>query len=203
MKRTGRAQKVNTEVRQEQIAEAALDVVAVHGMKGLSVAAVADRVGLVPSAIYRHYRSKGALLDTVLKLIGDRLQANVTIVCEETADPLDRLQRLVARHVKLIEENRAIPSVVFSDEVYGGSSERREKVSGSIGRYLAQIERLVREGQTQGRIRPTLRPRTVAVMILGIIQPAAILAHLSGGEFDLIRHGREAWDLLRSALEAD
>ena len=43
------AKKLGTEIRQEQIAEAALELVASQGVRRLSVAAVARRVGLVPS----------------------------------------------------------------------------------------------------------------------------------------------------------
>ncbi len=103
--------------------------------------------------------------------------------------------------MRLIHENLAIPSVVFSGEVCGGSAARREKIAGTIGHHLAQIERGVRDGQETGRSRPELRFRTITVIILGIIQPATILAHWSGDGFDLIRHGREAWKMLPAAIE--
>ncbi len=51
-------EKLDTEIRQEQIAQAALSLIASRGIKGLSVAAVARRVGLVPSGIYRHFKGK-------------------------------------------------------------------------------------------------------------------------------------------------
>src|SRR5512140_198989 len=101
-----RAAKVHTEFRQEQIAEAALRLVAGQGMKGLSVARVARRVGVVPSAIYRHYNSKDEVLDAVLDLIRGRLLANVKAVCEASTEALDRLHRLLARHVRLLCENQ-------------------------------------------------------------------------------------------------
>ena len=71
------AEKLETDVRQDQIAQAALNVISSHGLKALSVARVARQVGLVTSAIYRHFHSKDAVLDAVLGLIGDRLRENV------------------------------------------------------------------------------------------------------------------------------
>ena len=61
-----RARKTKTEVRQEQIAQAALGVVERHGLRGLNVARVAKAVGVVPSCLYRHYPGKDGVLDTVL-----------------------------------------------------------------------------------------------------------------------------------------
>ena len=53
-----RAEKQHSEVRQDQIVKAAMALIAEQGLKGLSVAAVARRVGLVPSALYRHFKEK-------------------------------------------------------------------------------------------------------------------------------------------------
>ena len=70
-------EKLDTEVRQEQLAQAALSLITTQGPKSLSVARVARRVGLVPSAVYRHFESKDELLDAVLEMIRERLNANV------------------------------------------------------------------------------------------------------------------------------
>ena len=48
----------SSSIRRQQIAEAALTLVADRGLNRLSVAAVVRRVGLVPSGIYRHFKSK-------------------------------------------------------------------------------------------------------------------------------------------------
>ena len=68
---------------------------AAEGLKRLSIAAVARRVGLVPSGIYRHFKSKDEMLDAVLDLLEKRLRANVEAARAESAEPLDRLRSLL------------------------------------------------------------------------------------------------------------
>ena len=194
------ARKLGTEVRQEQIAQAALDLIAARGLKGLSVAAVARRVGLVPSAIYRHFKSKENVLDAVLDLLRARLHGNVGAVCEETRDPLERLRRLLLRHVALIRENQAIPRVVFSEEVIGGRADRKAKVRAIIEGYLDGVGDILRRGQREGRIRSDVRAATLAVLFLGLVQPPAILWLVSGGTFDIARHVDAAWPVFREAI---
>ena len=46
-----RAEKMETELRREQIAQAAMDIVAIHGVKGLTNQRVAKVVGIVASAL--------------------------------------------------------------------------------------------------------------------------------------------------------
>jgi AcrR family transcriptional regulator len=167
-------EKLGTQMRQEQIAEAALSLIGSQGMKDLSVASVARRVGLVPSGIYRHFRSKDALLEAAIDLIGSRLFNNVAVACSKASDSLECLKLLLMGHVRLIRENESIPRLVFSDEVYGGHSARTAKMYGIIKKYLGEVAKVVREGQGRGQIRTDVDPDTISVMFLGIIQPGAV-----------------------------
>ena len=195
-------EKLGTEVRQEQLAEAALSLITAQGLKGLSVARVARRVGLVPSAVYRHFESKDELLDAVLEMIRERLNANIVQASQDTTDALQILRRLVMAHVRLIRENEGILSVVFSDDVQNGRPERKARVHSIIQGYLKKVAQIVSRGQQQGQIRADADPATVSVMLLGLIQPAALLWHLSEGGFDVTRHVERAWDLLSKTLRA-
>lgn len=49
---------METELRREQIGQAAMDIVAIHGVRGLTNKRVAKVVGIVPSALYKHFKSK-------------------------------------------------------------------------------------------------------------------------------------------------
>ena len=200
MKQRARAAKLGTELRQEQIAQAALNLVASQGLKGLSVAGVASQVGLVPSAIYRHFRSKGEVLNAVLNLIQARLLGNVAAVKKETPDPIERIRRLLFRHLQLVQAYQAIPRILFSDEVYSGHPERKAKLYAVIRAYLDQIEEIVREGQHQNRLRPDIAPETAAVMFMGLVAPSAILWHLSDGGFKVSRHAERAWKIFSAAI---
>jgi AcrR family transcriptional regulator len=166
------------------------------------VARVARRVGLVPSAVYRHFESKDELLDAVLEMIRERLNANVVQASQDATDALQVLRRLVMAHVRLIRENEGILSVVFSDDVQNGRPERKARVHSIIQGYLKKVAQIVSRGQQQGQIRADADPATVSVMLLGLIQPAALLWHLSEGGFDVTRHVERAWDLLSKTLRA-
>lgn len=197
------AMKLDTEIRQEQITQAALSLIASDGLKGLSMAKIAHKVGIVPSAVYRHFNSKDEVIDGVLDFIQDRLLGNVDAVCAETREPLERLRLLLMRHVKLIRENQAIPRIIFSEDVYSGHPDRRAKVYRIIWDYLNQVGELIGQGQKVGRMRSDINTETAALMFLGIIQPAAILWHMSNGSFDITKHTEKAWEIFIKVIEAN
>ena len=193
--------KLQTHIRREQIAEAALKLVASEGVKRLSIAAVARRVGLVPSGIYRHFKSKDAMLEAVLELLQSRLQANVAAAREESEDAVQRLHGLFVRHIRIIREGgQAFPRIIFSDEAGADDPQRKARVRQIVSGYLGEIERMVREGQQQRRVDRKLVPRTAAMLFMGMIVPAGILWHLTDGGFNLTQHAGRVWKMFEQAL---
>lgn len=198
-----RARKTSTKIRKDQIAQAALDLLADRGLGELSVAVLARRVGLVPSAIYRHFRSKEEVLDSIVDLIGNRLLNNVQAVLGQKTNDLNRLRHLLVRHVELIQTNRGIPRIVFSEDFYRHRPQRRLQLYKAIQKYLKAVAEIVRSGQEKGLIRRELDSDTVAVMFLGLVQPAGILWHMSNGKFNPKAHAAKAWRIFVRAIRSN
>jgi AcrR family transcriptional regulator len=193
-------EKLDTQIRQEQIVEAALELVAAQGVKRLSIAAVARRVGLVPSGIYRHFKRKDDILAAVLDLLEKRLLANVAAARAESADPLRRLHGVMVRHIRFIREGRAIPQIIFSGDMHSGHPERRTRVQQIMSQYLGQIRQLIAEGQQQGCIDRQWELEAAALFFLGMIVPAGILWHITEGGFDVTRHASRVWPMFEAAM---
>lgn len=198
-----RAPKTNTAIRRDQIAKTALSLIARRGVRALNLAALAEEVGVVPSAIYRHYCSKEAVLDAVLRLIRQRLLENVEAVRGDAAGALERLNQLLERHLDVILKNQGIPRVVFSEEIFSGQPARRREVYRMIQSYLERVAQIVRDGQSAAQIRPDLPTETVAKMFLGLVQTASILRLLSDGQFDAAKYRASAWRVFSGMLWND
>jgi len=194
-------EKLDTEIRKEQIAQATLEVIAAKGLAKVSVAAVAKRVGVVPSALYRHFKGKEEVLDAAMEMILGRLQENVDAVRAEQGTPLDHLKRLLERHIRMIRKNRGIPQILLSQDFYAYRPDRRRRVYDGIQAYLARVAGLIREAQRAGEAGPELDTDTVSVMFLGLIQPPAILWHMSDGTFDVTRQAQRAWPLFLKVIQ--
>jgi len=195
-----RAAKTATKVRREQIADAALALLnARHGAEP-SIAGIAKRVGVVPSAVYRHYRGKDAILYAALERIRQRLQENLALARQDTADPLSRIRGLFMRHAGLLAANPGLPSVLLSRGIFGTSKARRQKVAGVMTGYLQGVAEVVAEGQCSGHIRRDLEPRSGALVFVGMLLPAVVLREISDDALDVTEHARRVWPALASAL---
>jgi len=197
-----RAAKTSTQVRREQIAEAALALLADRRGAVPSIAGIARRVGVVPSAVYRHYRGKDAILAAALALVEQRLAANVQAARGGRSDGLGRLRELFFRYADLLAANPGGPQVLLTHGVFGASRSRRQRVGQVIAGYLGEVARLVAEGQASGAIRVDLEPQTAALVFMGMLLPAVIFRQVLAGDFDVAGHACKAWPALEAALRA-
>jgi TetR/AcrR family transcriptional regulator, fatty acid metabolism regulator protein len=195
--------KVQTRIRQDQIAQAVLHLISRHGLKGLSVAGVAAEIGLVPSALYRHFTGKEEMVDAALKIIRRKLLGNIGRIRAATGDSLERLEGLSRGTLEIMRGNQAIPRIVFSEDAVVDQPKRKRMVRRLIKSFLRQVKTIIVEGQTAGRIRVETDADAAAVFFLGLIQPAAILFYLHEGKYDAEGHRQKAWGLFRRAIEKE
>jgi AcrR family transcriptional regulator len=187
------AEKRSREARREQIAEAALEVIARHGTRSLSVRAVARRIGIVPSAIYRHFHGKEEILSAAIEQMGERLLENAARAAAGKGGTIQRLRMLLQDHVRAIREGYAGPRIVFAEGIDGGGVSHRMEVYHVIRRYLDRVAEILRQGQQAGDLRRDLDPEATSVHFLGLIQPAATLWYLSAGRFDVTLYAESSF----------
>jgi AcrR family transcriptional regulator len=113
--------KKKVEQRREEIIPALLSLVQEQGQKGLSVSAVARRIGLVPSAIYRHFKDRDAMIEGVAEYVATQLAENIAAAGGDGRYAEEKLRRLLDRHIAMIRSNPGLLRIVFSDELFGGN----------------------------------------------------------------------------------
>jgi TetR/AcrR family fatty acid metabolism transcriptional regulator len=193
-------EKLSTTVRKEQIVKVALKILNDNDVKKLTITDIAAHMGLAPSALYRHFKNRDAILSAILEHIRGNLYKNLEHVRQKTENAVERLRELLFRHVRLIGYQQGIPRIIFSDELWGQKRERRQRMYRIVTGYLSEIEDIVKEGQEKGHIRQGIKARVVARLFFGIVQPAALLWHMSEGRFDIEGHVKEAWPFFEEML---
>ncbi len=189
------SKRMSGEIRREQIAEAGLTLAA-QGVEAVTVEKVAAMIGVVPSALYRHFKNKGEILDAMLDLVGRRVRENVQASVQEApGDTLLALKALMLRHVGLLVSLPAMPKLLFSDEIYQHLPDKRAKLFSHIMAFRQAVAGLVSQGQEAGAIRSDVDPMDLTMFFLGLMAPAAIFFHLSGGNFDIQAQAERNWPL--------
>lgn len=187
--------KVRTDIRREQIADAALRIIARKGVSGLTTAALAREAGISEANLYRHFRSKDEILSETVAKISRGLGRNIGKArIEGTAGPaLAALKKVFALHLEYVERNEGIPRLVFSEELHAGNEALRERLLDSIMSYSGELERIIRRAQSEGQVRKTVQPGAAALMLIGMIQITIVRWSLSGFTLGLRAEGMKLW----------
>jgi TetR/AcrR family transcriptional regulator, fatty acid metabolism regulator protein len=187
--------KVNTEVRREQIRQATFNIIAEQGVKGLTISAIAGKVGVSEANLYRHFKNKKDILDDAVESIGEGLLQNLRSVGNaKMKDPFRKLKKLFRLHLEYIEANEGIPRIVFSEELHKGNPDLRNKLLNMISSYAQEIELLIKQGQEDGTINRGIDTHAVSFTIIGMIQISTLVWSLNEFSSSLVLDGMRLWN---------
>lgn len=97
--------------RREQILAAAADLFARHGFHGVGIDDIGSAVGISGPALYRHFRSKDAMLGEMLTAISESLLTGGLAIAERADDPANALRELVRFQVDFALDDPALITV--------------------------------------------------------------------------------------------
>lgn len=195
--------KVKTVVRRDQIALAALRIIAKRGVSGLTTSALAKEAGISEANLYRHFKSKDEIIALTVEKIGEGLQRNLEQVFSMGTDEssLKKLKKVFTLHLNYIEKNEGIPRLIYSEEIHIGNRELKQKLLDSINAYSARLELLIKEAQKAGLIWKEINPRASALMLIGMVQVTVLRWSLSGFSFQLADEGMKLWKNFEKSMK--
>lgn len=98
-------------VSREGILAAALELLEEGGGKGLSMRALAARLGVTPMSLYHHVQDHAALL----RALSDRIYGEVMDGQEEGAAPLEVIRGLLCRYHDAVGRHPQLTLAIFSE----------------------------------------------------------------------------------------
>ncbi len=110
-----------TSTRRDQILAAAAELFARHGFHGVGIDDIGSAVGISGPALYRHFRSKDAMLGEMLTSISEILLAGGQDRAARAGDPRAALADLVRFQVDFALDNPAL--ITVQDRDLGSLSE--------------------------------------------------------------------------------
>jgi AcrR family transcriptional regulator len=160
--------------RREQILAAAAELFARHGFHGVGINDIGAAVGISGPALYRHFRSKDAVLGEMLTSISELLLDGAQSRVREATDPENSISSLIRWQVDFALDNPALITVQERD--LGNLADTdRQRVRALQRRYVEVWVTTIR------RARPEVgepAARAAAHALFGLINSTPHSAHL-------------------------
>ncbi len=177
--------------RREQLLEAAAQLFADRGFHAVGIDDIGAAAGISGPGVYRHFRSKGALLESLCDRAMTRMLEGARGIPAAHVEPHAALEALVDLHVAFAVQERALIGV-WVREMHALSDDVRR----SLRRRMREYEQPWNE--VLSRLRDDLEPAEIAVVT------GSTLALLNGTAFTApaVEVDRLAQLLRRMALAA-
>ncbi len=153
--------------RSEQIADAALAVIAESGLRGFTTKAIAEHVGISDGAIFKHFKSKSEIVLAAMERLEQRMFKDGF---PTASDPLERLEAFFLRRATLLGGADPIGRLMFSEQLVHAAGVRgREKLNAWRQKNMQFVVGCMNELKGAGRLRVKITPAQAARLFQGLL----------------------------------
>lgn len=188
MTKTRRASRKSPTDRRQDILSAVFWLLAKGGAAAVSTPAIARRVGVTQSAIFKHFRNKEALWRAVMDALAIKVGERLRIASESEGSSADRMLAIMTAYLEVVIENPAIPALMFADpsQMHGAGKYLRQEITLRFGWFQQSLAEQFHHGIKMGVFQADINPKVAATLAAGIAQSLILRWRISGGAIDML-----------------
>jgi AcrR family transcriptional regulator len=173
----------STEIRQEQIKSAVLDIIFTDGLKNLSTRNLAKRIGMSEGAIFRHFTSKQEIILSIIKDVKKEFIGSLRMIAISNETPEKRLKSLLCTTVKYLTENKGITMLLFSEATSNNDAVLKSSLQEIFNTQKNLVSKIILDGIASGQWDEKIPVENIAMLYMGIPVSLNIELVLSYSEF--------------------
>lgn len=176
-------EKQPTEIRQEQIKQAVLDIIYTKGLKNLSTRNLAKHIGMSEGAIFRHFPTKQDIILSIIRDVQHEFIGSLRAVANSAETPEERLQKYLCETVEYLTRNKGITMLMFSEASHNNDAALKKSLQHIFNSQKKLVSKIILDGIANDTWDESVPVEYVAMLYMGIPVSLNIELILSGGEF--------------------
>lgn len=194
-------ERQSTEIRQEQIKQAVLDIIHTDGLKNLSTRNLAKRIGMSEGTIFRHFTSKQDITLAIIKDVQRDFIGSLRIIANADIEPTERLNKFLCQTVKYLTDNKGITMLLFSEASHNNDADLKHNLAQIFNNQKKLVSKIIMDGIARGEWDESIPVENVAMIYMGIPVSLNIELILNGGEFHIENFCARMMQLLLKMLD--
>lgn len=186
--------------RQEEIINAAIQIIAEQSASALSMRGVAELVGISEPALYRHFENKDDLLLKLIAYINQHQQATLQKTSSPDKHALEQLEELLERIIENYTQYWPLTTTLYATGMFYSNRELMDEHSSVIESSMISIERLIEKSRAARDVNEKMTVNQMALVIFGSMRLLTERWIMSERDFDLVVSWRYVWKALRTVL---
>ena len=182
------------EERKEEVFIIISQIIAEQGLSEVSTVEVAKRLGVSQPAIYKYFKNKDEMIIYFVEHLKKQLKEIIEKAKEEKTSR-DKLKKIYTEHLKLLQKTKILPRVIFSDVIYLGNPQKKEKLKEAILYYKEGITKIFEDGIKKGEI-VEIDPNMGARFFIGSIISTTLMWMLNNMNYKMTNDIEKLMDTL-------
>ena len=175
-------QRLSTEERQQEILDAALEIIFKEGFYNLTMRNIAREIGISEAAIYRHFRSKEEIVESLADIVF--YQNQLWNKKTEEVDVFSLLKEIMLRQLKVLKDRPYLTAILFQEGIFSEYPDIREKFNLQRENNIDIIKGIIIEGKKAGLITDDVNPAVFAVLYMGALRMTVLNWRASEFSYD-------------------
>ncbi len=188
-------------VRQMEIIDAAIHVIANEGYENLTTKRLASMMNFTEAALYKHIPSKRDLVLMILTHFTDVSAKVLEKVRNLHLEPVESIRLFVLNRYRLFESNPALAKVMFSEELFKNDPSFSSQYLQMMHAHRDEIIRYIKLAQNNQSIQSNFEPMHIFRIIMGATRLLVTQWTMNHGAFDLQKEGTDLINTIIKLIE--
>ena len=190
-----------TDIRQEEIKQAVLDIIYTDGLKNLSTRNLAKRIGMSEGSIFRHFATKQDIILSIINDVEDDFIGQLRKVSTTDEDPEIRLKKFICVTIEYLIANKGITMLLFSEASHNNDAALKIQLQKIFNNQKILVSKIILDGISAGTWDESIPVDNLAMLYMGIPVSLNIEMILSGGEFHVDNYCNMMMQLMLKILK--
>lgn len=176
-------ERKTTELRQEEIKKAVLEIIHTDGLKSLSTRNLAKKINISEGAIFRHFPTKQAIILSIIEEVKTDFIGQLEKIANTKKPAPQKIEKLLCATVNYLISNKGITMLLFSEASYENDNTLKEQLQYIFNRQRQLVCNIVNDGIKEGIWDSGISTEYFATLYMGIPVSLNIELILKGKEF--------------------
>jgi AcrR family transcriptional regulator len=181
--------------------EAVVELAATQNPSEITTAAIAKHMDLTQGALFRHFPSKEAIWNEVMKWGAERLMARLDRSIRGIDSPMSALETMFLGNIEFICEHPGIPRIMFGELQRAEGTAAKAMAKTVTHQYGERLRKLLQQGVERGELSADLDTQAAAILFIGTIQGLVMQSLMAGDIQGIRKHAPRVFAIYRRGIE--
>lgn|SRR5690554_1825563 len=189
--------------RREKILQALAQMLEKEPGERITTAKLAVAVGVSEAALYRHFPSKGKILEGLIEQIEESVLTRGQRVAEDKGYAVEKLERVMRQTLEFAQKNPGMCRILTGEALAGETERLRRRIGQFFTQYEACLVRILQEGERKEGLNYPMSVPAVTHLLLSVLEGRIHVFVRSDFSISPLQYWKEHWAFLSEQLLAD